>query len=374
MKSYHPTLSENIKAMLVLEDGTVVRGAGFGAKREALGEIVFNTSMTGYVESLTDPSYNGQILMFTYPLVGNYKVHPDWFESDRIWVKGLVLRELCEGPSHWKGTKKLEEFLEEFKIPGIMGVDTRALTIKVRKYGTMKCGMVTYEDKEPHVEELLEKVRKHPSISEQDLVGETTRKEINRFGDGGELKIVLIDCGVKRSILRSLLERGLSVIAVPAMMDANQIEALEPDGIVISNGPGDPAVLTHLHKTVGQLMEKYPMMGICLGNQILALAAGTKTFKLKFGHRGTNQPVKDLQTGKVHITAQNHGFAIDAESLQDTGFKVTKINCNDGTVEGIDHEELPIFSVQYHPEGSPGPRDNQYLFDRFVEMLKNKRR
>ncbi len=374
MKSHHSNLSENIKAMLVLEDGTVFRGAGLGAKREALGEIVFNTSMTGYVESLTDPSYNGQILMFTYPLIGNYKVHPDWFESDRIWVKGLVLRELCEEPSHWKGTKKLEEFLEEFKIPGIMSVDTRALTIKVRKYGTMKCGMVTYEGKEPHVEELLEKVRKHPDISEQDLVGETTRKEINRFGNGGKLKIVLIDCGVKRSILRSLVKRGLSVIAVPATMDVSQIEALEPDGIVISNGPGDPAVLTHLHKTVGQLMEKYPIMGICLGNQILALAAGTKTFKLKFGHRGTNQPVKDLQTGKVHITAQNHGFAIDAESLQGTGFKVTKINCNDGTVEGIDHEELPVFSVQYHPEGSPGPQDNQYLFDRFVEMLKNKRR
>lgn len=348
----------------MLEDGTVVQGTGFGSKRKSFGEIVFSTLMTGYVESLTDPSYNGQILMLTYPLIGNYKVHPEWFESERIWVRGLVIRELCEHPSHWKGTKKLEEFLKEFDIPGIMGIDTRALTIKIRKYGTMKSGLVTYEGKEPDVDGLLEKVRKQPSISEQDLVGETTRKEITSFGDGGKFKIALIDCGVKMNIIRSLLRRGLSVIAVPATMGANQIEALEPDGIVISNGPGDPAVLTHLHKTVGQLMEKYPMMGICLGNQILALAAGAKAYKLKFGHRGANQPVKDLQSGKVHITAQNHGFAVDSESLQNTGFKVTKINCNDGTVEGIDHEELPIFSVEYFPEW-----DNLYLFDRFVEML-----
>ncbi len=353
----------------MLEDGTVVRGTGFGTKKESFGEVVFSTSMTGYVESLTDPSYNGQILMLTYPLIGNYKVHPDWFESDRIWAEGLVVRELCDNPSHWKGTKTLDEFLKEFDTPGIVGIDTRSLTVKIREHGTMKGGLVTYEDKEPNVEGLLEKVRRQPSISQQDLVGETTRRKITSFGDGGKFKIVLIDCGVKMSIVRGLLRRGISVIAVPATMDTNQIEAFEPDGVVISNGPGDPAVLTSLHKTVGQLMEKYPMVGICLGNQILALAAGAKTFKLKFGHRGANQPVKDLQSGKVHITSQNHSFAIDAESLQNTGFKVTKINCNDGTVEGMDHEELPIFSMEYPPEW-----DNLYLFDHFVKMLEEFRR
>ena len=357
---------EKAKAMLVLEDGTVVKGVGFGAGGEALGEVVFNTSMTGYVESLTDPSYNGQILMLTYPLIGNCKVHPEWFESDRIWVEGFVVKELCEHPSHWKGTKLLDEFLNEFDIPGIAGVDTRALTIKVRKHGTMKGGLVTYGGEGPNLEWLLEKVRGQPSISEQDLVSETTRREMTRFGDKGEFKIVLIDCGVKMNTVQSLLRRRISVIAVPAMTSANQIEALEPDGIVISNGPGDPAVTTYVHKTVKQLMEKYPMMGICLGNQILALAAGARTFKLKFGHRGGNQPVKDLKTGKVHITSQNHSFAIDAESLQSTKFEVTKINCNDGTVEGINHKELPIFSVEYCPAW-----DTEYILEDFVKLLKS---
>lgn len=356
--------------MLTLEDGTVIYGTGFGAEAEAFGEVVFSTSMTGYAESLTDPSYNGQILMSTYPLIGNYNVHPEWFESDRVWVEGFIVKELCRHPSHWRGIKTVDELLKEFSVPGIADVDTRALTIKIRRHGTMKGGLVTYEDAKPNVEELLERVRKQPSISEKDLVRETTRKEITRFESEGRYKVVLIDCGVKMNIIRSLLRRGVSVIAVPATTGADQIEALEPDGILISNGPGDPAVLTYVHKTVKQLMEKYPMMGICHGNQILALATGAKTFKLKFGHRGGNQPVKDLQTGRVHITSQNHGFAIDPDSLLGTGFKVTKVNCNDGTVEGIDHEELPIFSVQYHPEGSPGPWDNQYLFDRFVEMLK----
>ena len=360
----------NKKAILVLEDGTAVRGVGFGAETEAFGEVVFSTGMTGYVESLTDPSYNGHILMPTYPLIGNYNVHPEWFESDKVWVEGFVVKELCRHPSHWRGIKTVDEFLKEFDVPGIAGVDTRALTIKIRSYGTLKGGLVTYEDVEPDVEELLEKVRKQPSVSEKDLVSETTRKEITSFEGKGKSKVVLIDCGVKMNIVRSLLNRGVSVIAVPAKTGAAQIEALDPDGILISNGPGDPAVVTYVHKTVKQLMEKYPMMGICYGNQILALAAGAKTFKLKFGHRGGNQPVKDLQTGKVHITSQNHGFAIDPDSLPGTGFRVTKVNCNDGTVEGIDHEELPIFSVQYHPEDSPGPWDNQYLLDRFVGMLR----
>ena len=357
------------KAILVIEDGTVVRGIGFGAEKESLGEIVFSTAMTGYPEALTDPSFNGQILMLTYPLIGNYNVHPEWFESDRVWVEGFVVKELCEHPSHWKGIKTVDELLEEFDVPGIMGVDTRALTIKIRERGTMKSGLVTYDGPEPDIEGLLERVRKQPGISEQDLVAETTRKEITHFNVEGKFKVALIDCGVKMNIVRSLLQRGVSVVAVPAKTSASQIEALEPDGILISNAPGDPAVITYVHETVRQLMEKYPMMGICAGNHVLALAAGAKTFKLKFGHRGGNQPVKDLKTGKVHITSQNHSFAVRPESLDGTGFEVTKINCNDGTVEGIDHRELPIFSVQYHPEDSPGPWDNQYLFDRFIKMM-----
>lgn len=359
------------KAILVIEDGTVVRGTGFGAEGESLGELVFSTAMTGYPESLTDPSFNGQILMPTYPLIGNYNVHPEWFESDRVWVEGFVVKELCDHPSHWKGIKTVDELLEEFGVPGIMGVDTRSLTIKIRERGTMKSGLITYRGVEPDVEELLERVRKHPSISEQDLVAETTRREIAHFNPGGRPKVALIDCGVKRNIIRSLLQRGAWVVAVPAQMDASEIKSLEPDGILVSNAPGDPATVTYVHRTVRQLMEDYPMMGICAGNQFLALAAGARTFKLKFGHRGGNQPVKDLRTGKVHITSQNHSFAIDPESLKGTGFEVTKVNCNDGTVEGIDHKELPIFSVQYHPEDSPGPWDNQYLFDRFIKMIED---
>jgi carbamoyl-phosphate synthase small subunit len=357
------------KAILVIEDGTVVRGIGFGAEKESLGEIVFNTAMTGYPESLTDPSYNGQILMPTYPLIGNYNVHPEWFESDRVWVEGFVVKELCEHPSHWRGIKTVDELLEEFDVPGIMDVDTRALTIKIRERGTMKSGLVTYDDQEPDIEEFLDRVRKQPSTSEQDLVAETTRKGITHFNAEGKFKVALIDCGVKMNIVRSLLRRGVSVLAVPADTSASQIEALEPDGIVISNAPGDPATVTYVRKTVKQLMEKYPMMGICFGNQVLALAAGARTFKLKFGHRGGNQPVKDLKTGKVHITSQNHSFAVDPGSLEGTGFEVTKINCNDGTVEGMDHKELQVFSVQYHAEDSPGPWDNQYLFDRFIKMM-----
>jgi carbamoyl-phosphate synthase small subunit len=353
------------KAVLVLEDGTVIYGTGFGAEKEASGEVVFNTSMGGYVESLTDPSYNGQILMLTYPLIGNYKVHPDWFESDRIWAEGLIVKEVCEKPSHWKGIQILDEFLKEFNIPGMMDVDTRSLTIKIREHGVMRGIIVTYTGADPPAAKLLKKAKKQLSISELDLVSETTCKKVEEFDGGGKLKVVLIDCGVKRSIIRSLLKRGVSVTCVPAGTTSKEIKSLEPNGIVISNGPGDPAILSHVRKTVRELLPHSPMMGISLGHQILALTSGAKTFKLKFGHRGSNQPVKDLETGKVSITSQNHGFAVDAESLEGTGFQINKVNCNDQTVEGMRHVELPIISVQYYPEW-----DNQYLFDKFVEMLK----
>ncbi len=351
--------------MLALEDGTIIYGAGFGAEKEASGEVVFNTSMSGYVESLTDPSYKGQILMLTYPLVGNYKVHPDWCESDRIWAEGFIVREVCENPSHWKGAKTLDAFLKEFNIPGMMGVDTRSLTIKIREYGVKKGMIVTYTGVDPPAAELLEKVKKQLGFSELDLVSETTCKQVGEFDGGDKLKVVLIDCGVKRSIIRSLLKRGVSVTCVPASTTSEEIKFLEPDGVVISNGPGDPAILSHVRGTVRKLLSQYPIMGISLGHQILALASGAKIFKLKFGHRGGNQPVKDLRTGKVHITSQNHGFAVDADSLEGTGFQITKVNCNDKTVEGMSHVELPIISIQYYPEW-----DNQYLFDNFVGMLK----
>jgi carbamoyl-phosphate synthase small subunit len=356
-------------AILALEDGTVIRGSGFGAEGEALGELVFATGMTGYPESLTDPSYNGQILMNTYPLIGNYNVHPEWFESDRVWAEGFVVRELCDRPYHWRGTKTVDELLREFGVPGISGVDTRALTIKIRGRGTMKCGISVFSGEGPDVGEFLSRVREQPSISEQDLASETAAREVTRLGEA-ETRVVLIDCGVKRSIVRNLLQRGVSVVSVPPWTKTDAIESLEPDGIVISNAPGDPARLKCVAETVAELIEDYPMMGICMGNQLLALAAGGRTFKLRFGHRGVNQPVKDLVTGRVHITSQNHNFAVDPESLEGTGFEVRMINLNDGTVEAIEHRELPVFGVQYHPEASPGPRDNLYLFDMFTELLR----
>lgn len=359
------------KAVLALEDGTIVQGWGFGACGKAIGEVVFNTSMTGYTEVLTNPSYNGQILVLTYPLIGNYKVHPEWMESHRIWAEGLIVREVCERPSHWKGEKTIDEFLREFGVPGMFGVDTRALTAKIRKHGVMKGILVTYTGEEPNIDELLGEVRKQPSISEIDLVAETTRDEIVRFGNKDDPKVALIDCGVKLNIIRSLLKRGLSVIAVPANTPADEIRDFHPEGIVVSNGPGDPAVVGYVRDTVGDLLPDYPTVGIGLGHQIIALACGARTCKLKFGHRGANQPVKDLETGRVHITSQNHGFVVDADSLDGTGLEVNKINCNDGTVEGISHPELQLLSVQYHPEDSPDPYGH-YLFDRFARMVRGR--
>lgn len=358
-----------MKSILALEDGTIINGLGFGECREVLGELVFNTSMTGYPEVLTDPSYNGQVLVLTYPLIGNYKIHEDWMESDRIWVEGLIVRDVCEKPSHWKGDKELDEFLKEFGIPGISNVDTRALTTKIREVGEMKCGLINYSGSEPDVEKLLMRIRESAPVSEVDLVSETNRDEVTIFNESGKLNVLIIDCGVKSSIIKSLIDRDLSVTVVPADTTCDEVKDFDPNGILISNGPGDPTVIKYVLETVEELIPDYPLMGICLGHQILALASGGDTYKLKFGHRGVNQPVKDLETGRVYITSQNHGFAVDRDSLGKTGFKVTEINCNDGTVEGINHEELPILSVQYHPEGSPGPLDNQYIFDKFAEMV-----
>jgi carbamoyl-phosphate synthase small subunit len=350
------------KAYLVLEDGSVFEGRAFGSEQESFGEVVFNTGMTGYQEALTDPSYRGQILTLTYPLIGNYGINKKDFESKEIQVRGFVVSEQCDEFSHHDGEKTVDEFLKEYNITGIAEVDTRALTRVIRNYGTMR-GMICFDKK------VLEKIKATPFPDSEDLLLEVSSGKVEEFGEGE--RIVLIDCGAKGNIVNCLVERGAKVIVVPASTSAEEILKLEPAGVLVSNGPGDPARPAYVRETVKELFGKVPMSGICLGHQIIALAGGAKTYKLKFGHRGANHPVKNLENSRVYITTQNHGFAVDESSLKGTGFEVSQINLNDNTVEGIKHKELPIFSVQYHPEGSPGPRDNEYIFDDFMEMVRD---
>jgi carbamoyl-phosphate synthase small subunit len=340
---------------------------GFGAETTSVGELVFNTSFCGYQEALTDPSYAGQILTLTYPLVGNYGVNSEDFESEKIQVDGFVVREVCREPQHMKSKENLDEFLEQFNIPGIYDVDTRAIVKRIRNCGVMPACLSVYSGRAPDYSELLGNAQKldYSKIDFVELVASKKRREY--IVNGGK-KAVLIDCGVKMSIVRELLKRNISVIQVPPKTSAKEILSLEPDGVVISNGPGDPAVLTYVAKTARELMHKLPIFGICLGHQIIAQAVGGKTFKLKFGHRGSNHPVKELESGRVYITSQNHGYAVDEKSLP-REFIVTHRNCNDSTVEGIRHRELPVFSVQYHPEANPGPLDSRYLFDEFKKMM-----
>lgn len=359
------------KGALVLEDGTVVEGKCFGAEGESRGEVVFNTSMVGYQEYLTDPSYRYQILMPTYPLIGNYGITPERFESDKIQVEGFVVKELCEKPSHGRITKTLDELLKEFDVPGLRDVDTRFLTRKIRVHGVMK-GILKCPYEERELEDLKEAAEKMKSISEMDLVDlVTVKKPIFHGSEKAKKTVVLIDCGVKMSIVKSLMDHNIGVVRVPARTDYKKILNFEPDGIVVSNGPGDPERMDYVVDSLRKILdERIPTFGICLGNQLLGLAFGGKTYKLKFGHRGANQPVKDLETNKVYITSQNHGFAVDADSLDGSGTKVSHINLNDNSVEGIKHTELPAMSVQYHPEAHPGPWDNAYLFDEFMEMMR----
>jgi carbamoyl-phosphate synthase small subunit len=358
----------NKPAFLAMEDGSIHYGYAFGAQADTFGEVVFCTSMIGYQEMLTDPSYAGQILVPTYPLIGNYGINEQDFESARIQVRGFVVREQCLLPSHYMSQETVQQYLARSGIPGIYGLDTRAITRRLRSHGVMM-GMITSQ-KTP--QQALEELRKAPNYGSIDFVKQVTTQAPYQWQSDSSASmyhIVALDCGLKYNILRILNRLGCNVTVVPCTMSAKEILSLKPDGILLSPGPGDPELLDYIVDTVKQLIGKKPMMGICLGNQLIARAFDGRTYKLKFGHRGGNHPVRELATGRIYITAQNHGYAVDADTLKD-GLEVTHINLNDGTVEGLQHKELPIFAIQYHSEASPGPWDSTYLFDKFLEMVK----
>ncbi len=358
------------RAKIVLEDGRAFCGFSFGASGTAFGEVVFNTSLAGYQEILTDPSYKGQIVTMTYPLIGNYGVNQEDVESRKLFLEGFIVKECSRIASNWRSKSTLDAYLKKHNIVGIEGVDTRAITRHTRLQGAMKA-VISTEDLDE--KSLLQKVKASPGLVGVDLVREVSCEKIWQYNENGKIKVVVIDCGVKLNILRSLADRGCQVTVVPAQTCADEILKLNPDGIMLSNGPGDPAAVTYVIENVKKLLGKLPMFGICLGQQMLCLALGGKTYKLKFGHHGGNQPAKDLRTGKIDITVQNHGFCVDIESLNKDDIEITHVNLNDNTLEGIRHKKLPVFSVQFHPESCPGPHDSRYLFDRFVELIKKEK-
>lgn len=378
-------------AWLVLEDGTAFRGRAVGAEGETFGEAVFNTSMTGYQEVLTDPSYKGQIVTMTYPHIGNYGVNEEDGESRRPWMEGFVMRELSPVASNFRAQESLETYLKRHGLIAVDEIDTRALTLRLRQQGSMKCGLSTTEQ-DP--ERLLTRVRERPEIVGVDLVKDVTCDQAYEWpvlGQGPGARghatqiqsrptahvprpsrhVVVIDYGVKYNILRQLAALGCRVSVVPASTSASEVLAYKPDGVVLSNGPGDPAAVTYAVVTIRELLGRVPILGICLGHQLLGLAYGGQTFKLKFGHHGGNHPVQDVTTGKVEITTQNHNFAVRLETIPGQCVALTHQNLNDGTVEGMRHSQLPVFSLQYHPEAAPGPHDARYLFRRFLDLLES---
>lgn len=371
-----------MKALLALADGKIFEGEHFGSEGEVEAEIVFNTSMSGYQEIITDPSYCGQMVVMTYPLIGNYGVNPEDFESDRPHLSGFIIKELSRIQSNWRSRESLEDYLLKNKVFGIQGIDTRALTRRIREKGAQQAILST-DTSNP--QELVEKARKSPGLIGRDLVKEVTCKKAYDWNESTWIiksgqtqleevkdrpyKVLVYDFGVKRNILRKLTQAGCKVKVVPANTPANEVLATNPDGIFLSNGPGDPAAVPYAIENVKALLGKAPVFGICLGHQILSLALNGSTYKLRFGHHGGNQPVLDNNSGKVEITSQNHGFAVKKDSSM-SDIEITSLNLNDDTVEGIQHKKWPIFSVQYHPEASPGPHDSDHLFDKFVSLMK----
>jgi carbamoyl-phosphate synthase small subunit len=367
------------EALLVLRDGRTFRGEALGAVGETQGEVIFNTAMSGYQEVLTDPSYRGQIVVMTYPLIGNYGLNDEDTESGRPWVNGFVVKEAAARPSSWRGRISLDAYMKRHHLVGIQGIDTRALTRHLRDHGAQD-GIVSSVD--PNAARLAERARALPGLVGRDLVREVAATA--PFGwetatwdlargylppPPARFKVVALDAGIKHTILRQLRAAGCDVTALPASTPAAAVLERRPDGVFLSNGPGDPEGVPYLVKSVRELLGRVPIFGICLGHQIIGLAAGGRTYKLAFGHHGANHPVKDLATGKVEITAQNHGFAVAPESVVARGFEPSHVNLNDATCEGLRHRELPVFSVQYHPEASPGPHDASYLFRRFTELM-----
>ena len=375
-------------AILALSDGTIFEGESFCAEGETIGEVVFNTSMIGYQEILTDPSYKGQIVTMTYPMIGNYGINEEDVESVKPQAAGFIIKEGSKILSNWRAQKSLDEYLKDYNIVGIQGIDTRALTKHIRDKGAQQ-GIISTIDFNPG--SLIKKAKESPKMIGRDLVKEVTCHEKYHWTEGGwdeksftthyrgypevsngkRFKVVAYDCGIKHNILRQLVDAGCDVTVVPAFTSSDKALSLNPDGIFLSNGPGDPDAVPYMAENIRGLIGKKPIFGICLGHQILCLSFGAKTYKLKFGHRGGNHPVMDLTTRKVEITAQNHGFAVDAGSLPPE-LELTHINLNDKTVEGVKHKNLPIFSIQYHPEASPVPHDSRYLFSRFVEYMKSR--
>lgn len=354
-----------MQARLLLEDGTLFTGLAFGAEGQSAGEVVFNTGITGYQEVLSDPSYCGQIVTMTYPLIGNYGITRDDFESVRPYIHGFVVRRHEPVPSNWRGEYSLDRLLKEYGITGISDIDTRMLTRKLRNFGTMKGLLTTGNER---IEELQERLGVAQLLRDQ--VARTSTKQLFS-APGNKERIVLIDFGAKSGIVKELSQRGCDVIVVPHNTTADEIRRLNPDGIQLSNGPGDPKDVPYAVETIKQLIGEFPIFGICLGHQLFALACGADTTRLKFGHRGGNHPVKELATNRCFITSQNHGYTVLEESIAGTELEVTHINNNDKSIEGLKHKKHPVFTVQYHPEAAPGPHDSSYLFDQFLEMIRD---